>query len=117
MNKHLDELLKIIPDVLTEKILDLGAGRGEFVRTVLDRGGKAEGVEPYDKYIEMAKNISGVDLKIGTGEKIPFENSVFGFVNMAEVIEHVTDPALVMKEVHRVLAQGGQVYVSVPNRF
>jgi len=51
------------------------------------------------------------------GEKLPFQDDEFDFVNMSEVIEHVEDPKKVMSEVYRVLKPGGKVYVSVPNRF
>lgn len=122
MDRHIDELLKIVPDLLQCKILDLGAGRGRFMIAVLKRGGKISGLEPYDKYIKIAKEESlkenlYLDIKEGVGESLPFGNTEFGFVNMTEVIEHVQDPEIVIKEVGRVLKPGGKVYVSVPNRF
>ncbi len=122
MDRHIDELLKIVPDLLRRNILDLGAGRGRFMIAILKRGGKVSGVEPYDKYIDIAKTESKkegfeLELKEGVGENIPFLDAEFGFVNMTEVIEHVADPRGAMREVFRVLKSDGQVYISVPNRY
>lgn len=122
MERHLNELIGYIPDFLNRSILDLGAGRGRFMFEVKKRGGNIVGLEPYKKYIEEAyKRASeekvSLDIKEGVAENLPFGDKEFGFVNMNEVIEHVNDAEKSMKEVFRVLKEGGKVYISVPNRF
>ncbi|MCK5591477.1 MAG: class I SAM-dependent methyltransferase [Candidatus Pacebacteria bacterium] len=119
---HIENLLEHVPDLLKRKFLDVGSGRGEVIVEVFTRGGSGVGVECYDKYIEITKALAqekGVDVDIwqGYAEKLPFEDASFGFVNLAEVIEHVNDPYKVMSETYRVLEKGGFVYVSVPSRF
>ncbi len=122
MERHLNELIGYIPDFLSRSILDLGAGRGRFMFEVKKRGGNIVGLEPYKKYIEEAYQRAleekvSLDIKEGVAENLPFGDKEFGFINMSEVIEHVNDAEKSMKEVFRVLKEGGKVYISVPNRF
>lgn len=122
MASHLENLLYYIPNLTSSRILDLGSGRGRFLLEARQKGADIIGVEPYDQYIEetqqQAKKLN-VEVTViqGTGEHIPLPSNTFDFVNMAEVIEHVDDPSVVMKEVYRVLRTGGKAYVSVPNRY
>ncbi len=48
------------------------------------------------------------------GVSIPLENNSFESAMLIEVLEHVPDPAVVLKEVHRVLAPGGKVLITIP---
>ncbi len=52
-----------------------------------------------------------VDLNQG----LPFEDGRFDCVVLQEVIEHLQNPVLVMKEIHRVLKPGGVFILSTPN--
>jgi len=45
----------------------------------------------------------------------PFADNSFEFVEMSHVLEHLDRPFLVMKEVHRILKNGGVVHISVPH--
>jgi SAM-dependent methyltransferase len=45
---------------------------------------------------------------------LPFVDGAFDGVWIQAVLEHVADPALVVKEIHRVLATGGIVYAETP---
>jgi ubiquinone/menaquinone biosynthesis C-methylase UbiE len=122
MEKHLKNLIFLIPDLLQRNILDLGSGRGVFMLEVLRRGGKITGLEIYDKYIEETNRILQTenlkaDVLMGVAENMPFEDNKFGFININGVIEHVLDPKKMMLEVDRVLKTDGKVYMDVPNRF
>jgi len=48
-------------------------------------------------------------------ESLPFADNAFHRVLCREVIEHVIDPAAVLKELHRVCAPGGVAVVTTPN--
>lgn len=122
MEKHCKELLHHVPDLLSRYVLDLGAGRGKFLIALVKLGGKGEGLEINPAYIKEAQKNgedAGVSLKIteGVGEKLPYDDNCFDFANLSEVIEHVQDPILVVRELHRVLRTEGVAYVSIPNRF
>ena len=120
--RHIAHIMKWYPDILGAKILDLGSGPGSFLVQAAEAGGDVIGIEPSQELIDMSmERVRSLGLSVqvlkGTGEHLPFPDATFGFVNMAEVIEHVEDPEQVLHEVYRVLNKGGGVYMSVPNRF
>jgi SAM-dependent methyltransferase len=45
---------------------------------------------------------------------LPFQNETFDGVVAQAVLEHVLDPALCVREIHRVLKRGGAVYAETP---
>ena len=120
--RHLAHILKWYPDALKGKMLDLGSGAGSFLIQAASAGADIVGVEPSQELIDASlerAQAEGLRLEVqkGTGERLPFRDGSFRFINMAEVIEHVDDPEAVLREAHRVLESGGGAYVSVPNRF
>ncbi len=119
---HFDHLADTIPDIPKRRILDLGCGRGEFLVDAASRGVTVVGLEYNPLYIEEALALAkekqvAITVQQGAAEHMPFEDGSFDFINMAEVIEHVADPLLTLREVYRVLAPGGLCYMSVPNRY
>ena len=46
--------------------------------------------------------------------KLPFENDVFDIVLMTEVLEHVENVDITLREINRVLKIGGLILVTVP---
>lgn len=49
---------------------------------------------------------------VGTAERLPVEDASFDVVVCSQVLEHVDDPAQVVRELHRVTAPGGRVLAS-----
>ncbi len=70
------------------KLLDVGAGGGEFVHISTTRGYNSKGIEPNIGYSEFARNQYGVDIKTGelgeTGE-------TYDIITMFHVLEHMPD--------------------------
>src|SRR5271166_1467621 len=105
------------------RILDLGCGVGSFVVACRRRGLRAFGLEP-DRIGQGAK-ITSVQIASrrlsepvfvsGVGEELPFPDACFDLVVMNQVIEHVADQAVVIREAARVVREGGAIYVACPN--
>lgn len=49
--------------------------------------------------------------------RLPVRDGSFDFVMLNHVYEHVSDPARLFEETHRVLVPGGRAYVSAGNRY
>ncbi|MFA5736557.1 MAG: glycosyltransferase [Candidatus Paceibacterota bacterium] len=119
---HIDNLEKNIGSLANKKILDLGSGFGKFLLACVKRGYSAIGLELNPQKISQARVLAGergikINIFQGQAEKLPFPSLEFDFINLAEVIEHVENPKLVLQEMFRVLRPQGCIYVSVPNRF
>ena len=77
------------------------------------------GIKPYLPYFEpYAAEYVGVDLENpaadleGSVEALPVEDASFDLVLCTQVLEHVTDPDIAVRELHRVVAPGGRVLAS-----
>lgn len=57
--------------------------------------------------------VPGVDVA-ADAEKLPFPDAIFQRVECDAVLEHVRDPAQVMREIVRVLAPGGYAHLVTP---
>ncbi len=99
-------------------ILDIGAGDGDVVFSLTERGHKCLAMDISDvrlrKYEEKARQ-SGVRQVVGNvGDKIPLKDRSLDVVLCGEIIEHVPDNDKALEEIRRVLRNGGQFVLSVP---
>lgn len=51
---------------------------------------------------------------VGTAENIPFEDNTFSIVKNIALLEHLENPEVAVREMHRVVKPGGYVYSVVP---
>ena len=93
------------------KILDVGAGTGEFLSVAKNDGWQTIGVEPSDKAKAIAKS-KGVSFVEQTSE---LENHSFDVISMWHVLEHVPDLDKQIKELKRLLKPTGTLIIAVPN--
>ena len=93
------------------RILDIGAGTGDFLLTAKNDGWETVGVEPSDraKNIAIQKGISFVN-EIGD-----LENNSFDVITMWHVLEHIPNLELQIQELKRLLKPTGTLIVAVPN--
>lgn len=93
------------------RILDIGAGTGDFLLTAKNDGWDTVGVEPSDraKNIAIQKGISFVS------EINALENNSFDVITMWHVLEHVPNLELQIQELKRLLKPTGTLIVAVPN--
>jgi len=96
-------------------VLDLGTGSG-FLKQMNFRGtaGKVCGLDPGPPVLA---NPHLDEAKVGYGESIPWPKQTFDVVFACNVLEHLSDPEAVFKEIFRVLKPGGTFLVKTPNRF
>lgn len=93
------------------KILDIGAGTGEFLSVAQQNGWSTTGVEPSEKAKQIAIN-KGVSFVEALAQ---LENQTFDVITMWHVLEHVPDLNHQIKELKRLLKPSGYLIVAVPN--
>jgi 2-polyprenyl-3-methyl-5-hydroxy-6-metoxy-1,4-benzoquinol methylase len=117
-----DRQIKVLERIEGNTIIDVGCYTGAFVRETSRRfpDKTVIGVDYFKDNIRIAhllypeirerfKQMSIYRLEIADGS--------VDCVTMQEVLEHLEGAALAVKEVNRILKQGGALVVSVPNPF
>lgn len=90
----------------TRKLLDVGCHIGVMVELAKEHGWDAWGVEPSKWAAEQAQ-ARGLNVINQTLAGANLPDNAFDIVTMWDVIEHLTDPANELRNVHRVLKPGG----------
>lgn len=106
-------------DIRHARMMDLGAGLGMVSEEAAIRGANPVAVEPGRGYREIALERirrAGRGMVVAArGENLPFRDNSFDVVISLEVLEHVEDPATMLREVRRILRPGGWLYLACPN--
>ena len=109
LKKKIELLEKHLPQ--KGKVLDLGAGTGDFLQTAKKNAWEIEGIEPNEKARKIAEE-KQVFLKT---ESKSFAGSAFDVISMWHVLEHVPDLEKQLNELDRLLKKNGVLFIAVPN--
>jgi SAM-dependent methyltransferase len=93
-------------------VLDLGCGLGGYSSALAERGFEVRALDVVPEYVDRARSI-GVDAEVYDGERLPLEDGSVDTVILLEVLEHLDDPARLLREARRVARAG--VLVTTPN--
>jgi glycosyltransferase involved in cell wall biosynthesis len=107
-------ILEMMRSMPASRILDLGCSGGLFAAHARAAGHHVTGVD----YVEIPGVRERTDhfVKASLEEGIPAEaGDGFDVIVAADVIEHLSRPGEVLRDMCRVLRPGGQVLLSVPN--
>lgn len=102
--------------------LDVGCGPGGLLVAAARRGIQGYGIEATMVWAVIAKRAVAEaggtpTVAAGFGEHLPMPDHAVGACVLLDVIEHVTDPGKILREVNRVTAPGGRIALATPNRF
>jgi ubiquinone/menaquinone biosynthesis C-methylase UbiE len=96
------------------RLLDVGCGTGWQLESMLREGHRAVGLDLRPEGLAAMRDASReVDLVQGRATQLPLRSASFDAVLLLDVLEHVEDRAA-LREVHRVLREGGVALLSVP---
>ncbi len=104
------------------KVLDVGCGGGLLAEALYSKGAKVTAIDVTEANIEVAKLHAqkmqvAIDYRLVTAEELAQkESESFDVVSCLEVIEHVPDPAQLIKACSDLLKPNGQMFLSTLNR-
>lgn len=105
-------LVDFVSEHAGRSVLDLGCGLGGYSRALAERGFEVTALDVVPDYVERARSI-GVRAELYDGERLPLEDGSVDTVILLEVLEHLDDPAALLREARRVARTG--VLVTTPN--
>ena len=74
------------------RVLDVGAGSGEFLFFAQSLGYDASGVEPNVDYANFCRNELGLPVRTASIEDLHADASTYDFIRLNHVLEHLRDP-------------------------
>jgi ubiquinone/menaquinone biosynthesis C-methylase UbiE len=108
-----DQLKGLLRDRENLNILNVGAALGAST-LMLQEFGNVTSLEYNKECCDFVKEKLGMDFINGSIIELPFEDSKFDLVCAFDVVEHVEDDALAIRELHRVCKPGGYTFTTVP---
>jgi len=122
------KILDMLKPQTGDWVLDLGCGNGYFIVEMFNKLSRdvaslnyigldvsEHNIMNFQKRIKR-KKINNVNIFIGRAEILPFKSNSINWITCSEVLEHIEDKELALKEVYRVLAHGGTFLFSTPSK-
>ncbi len=113
--RRLEMIVRAAGERLGGRILEDGCGVGMYVAHLSPLGGTVIGLE-YDFERAAEARQRSVPILNGAAETLPFPPETFDLILSHEVLEHVRDDRLAVREMVRTLKPGGRIALFVPNR-
>jgi SAM-dependent methyltransferase len=98
-------------DLAGAVVLDVGGGPGYFADAFRAAGASYAGVDP-DVGELTARGEAGANTVRASGLRLPFADACLDLTYSSNVLEHVSDPEDMAREMLRVTKQGGTVLIS-----
>lgn len=107
-----EEVLNYVRTYAGRRVLDVGCGIGAYMNSLTSYGYECEGIENNQDYVaECLKN--GLKVQHLNAQDLQFSENSFDTVMMIEVLEHLPEPIVALREAFRVAKKN--VLISVPN--
>jgi len=100
----------------TTPVIEVGCGDASFTTDLAKKFNNVTAIDiSAGQIAENTKNFPGIKfLQHDLSEPIPFAEGTFEVAWCSEVLEHLFDPELALREMHRILQPGGRLLVTVP---
>jgi len=105
-----------------KKLLDIGCGGGILAEGLAQQGAQVTGIDMAELSLEVARmhlheSELDIDYRLSTAEAFAESNvSAFDIVTCLEMLEHVPDPASIIKAASQMLKPDGVLVLSTLNR-
>ena len=106
------------PHLMGKKILDVGCGGGFFLKELRGLTASAIGIDLSGEALRIASqnNPKGC-LVQGSAEDLPYSDESFDCLSCLGSLEHFSNIPAALREFRRVVREGGQLFLMVPNLF
>ncbi len=112
---HSADLIEKTVFTKNKNLLDIGCGFGFFLKTMQDRNWHVSGIEIADTGRHFAQEKLGLNVYSQPLAELDFKAHSFDVVTLFYVIEHVTDPPALLKQIHKILKPGGLLLLRWPH--
>ena len=116
------EWINGIVSLAGKKVIDVGCGGGILAESMAKKGAVVSGIDLSEKALKVAdlhSLESGVAVhyeKIAAEEMAKRETGQYDVVTCMEMLEHVPNPASIIRACHQLVKPGGHVFFSTINR-
>jgi len=106
-------LQKFNPDSKDLKILNIGCGTGGTIN-LLQAYGDVDNVDISDEAIKYMNQNGYKNIIKVKDIRLPFKENTYDVIAAFDVLEHIEEQDLALKEWHRVLKKNGKIFITVP---
>jgi len=109
------KIVGIVKTLDIQTILDAGCGEGLIMKKIYSKTSdfKIDGLDISSQSIDMAKKLlPGHNFFVGNIGKMPFADNSYDLIMALEVLEHLLEPPLALKEIKRIAKK--YCLISVP---
>jgi len=104
-------------DKVHGNLLEVGCGEGRGITWLIPKVDQFSAIDKIDQVVEgLKKKFPQGNFISGNIPPLPYEDSTFDCVVSFQVIEHIADDNLYLKEISRVLKPNGLALITTPNR-
>ena len=101
------------------RVLDVGCGGGILSEALAERGASVVGIDLAESALQAAEAHragQAVEYRLESSRETAARGEVCDVVTCMEMLEHVADPAAVLRDIHALLKPGGWAFFSTINR-
>lgn len=102
------------PYRLNNRLLDIGFGAGTLLKTANEMGWSTTGTEVSSTAVQHAES-QGFDAFLGNVSDAKFPDDQFDVITASEILEHLLEPNVELKEIVRILRPGGLLWATTPS--
>lgn len=110
---------EVVSDFLHGDVLEIGCGEGYGIKHIIEQSKTLTVVDKSKTSLKaIAKKYPDVKtLKVNLPPLVNFESNSFDCIISFQVIEHIKDHELFIKEIHRLLKPNGIAFITTPNKI